>query len=409
MPKETPQIAVLVPTYDELGSTVDRSLYNIALRTQEVPHASFAVFVGVNGTDKQEEVARVQKLADSWSNEFADTPVTVCHYATKGKERAMNGLAKAASEHFGGQGADMHIGTDIKVYRTPGSFKTLIDEFSPALKQNSNPRYIGATILPYPIQIYEQYFPLNPEQRLFYTLLEIDKDAAVRSLFPKSHLRGGLYITGPWRQLTPDIADDFTITRKTRAEYGPDGVQLSDKAQGYVIPRQSFADYFAVRLKRVLPIEKTISEKLPDLNKGKDIPLPDEEQKQRLQALRKISPEKHALFMTKKALDQNVIFLANMINDPGEQLDTIQNKVLHSALGVPANMDLDTVTHYALYDPQLAAYSIINHYRTIIEALSIDPHSIEYGPREERYRGMLPLDYHPKIPEQSSVQSSSLL
>jgi len=70
---------------------------------------------------------------------------------------------------------------------------------------------------------------------------------------------------------------------------------------------------------------------------------------------------------------------------------------MQADLGLPddyafKHMSLDFVQELANESPALAAKVIICHYRPIVEALAVDPDSVSYGPREERFRGMLPLD-----------------
>ena len=80
MISERPVVAVLMPTSDELGSTINRSLYNVALRMRERPNTQWSLYVGVNGTGMLEDVAKVQTLVGSQRPTFGNIPVEVFHY-----------------------------------------------------------------------------------------------------------------------------------------------------------------------------------------------------------------------------------------------------------------------------------------------------------------------------------------
>jgi hypothetical protein len=386
-----PEVAVLMPTSDELGVTIDRSINNLGLRMAERPDVNWSLHIGVNGSNAGEEIAKVNAILASHDSLFDNVQVSVLRPMEKGKELIMNALAQDVAERRGVE-RQMHIATDLKVYRKPGSLAALIDEFSPAFRDGRNPRYLGGTILPYPIDEYKKFFTLSPEQRLFYTLLEIDKDPDVRSVFPKTHLRGGLYITGAWTELPTDVSDDFTISRRARKDYGEDAVQLTENAVGYVIPRQSFADFFAVRFKRTTPNLQKLEQNHPDLVGLEKVKLSDEETNIRLEALRAKHPEKYALYQTKQMLEEGADILCRNIDSASAIIDEMQED-----LGLPEDYDfkhmsLDFIQELANESPALAAKVIICHYRPIVEALAVDPDSVSYGPREERFRGMLPLD-----------------
>jgi hypothetical protein len=384
------KVAVLLPTYDELGSTIDLSLENIASQIYDVDGIAWALFIGVNGTSKLEEVARVLTLVNSYSQEYRGVTTSVSHYPEKGKENAMNHLATEARNFFG-ESPDLHIGTDLKVFRTQGAFQVLVEQFLPHNQKKENPRYLGGNVLPYPVEHYEKYHKLSPEQRLFYILLEIDKDPEVRALFPKTHLRGGLYVTGKWTPLYVDSPDDYTMTRRARLEYGEDAIQIAEDAVGYVIPRQSFADYFAVRLKRSVPAEEKLKNLHPELASVKEKSISRAEEEKRLRQLQEQSPSKHALYLVKKNLDRLVRELALNMAQATKMLNALEEKVSSQEVQMPREMNLENITQLALVSPELAAQHIVLYYRPIVESLVVDPHSISYGPREERYRGMLPV------------------
>jgi hypothetical protein len=192
--------------------------------------------------------------------------------------------------------------------------------------------------------------------------------------------------------LPTDVSDDFTISRRARKEHGEDAVQLTENAVGYVIPRQSFADFFAVRFKRTTPNLQILEQNHPDLVGLEKVKLSDEETIKRLDALRLAHPEKYALYQTKQMLEQCADILCRNIQNASEIIDHMQ-----ADLGLPddyafKHMSLDFVQELANESPALAAKVIICHYRPIVEALAVDPDSVSYGPREERFRGMLPLD-----------------
>lgn len=406
---EKPTIAILVPTYDELGKTIDRSIRNLLLRIQEIQQvwsgASIAFLIGVNGTKKLEEVAKVQTLIESHRRLINENVhVAVHHYTQAGKENAMNQLAKEAATYFArsGRKAEYHIGTDVKVYRAPGSLVTLIKEFSQARQTSELPRYLGGSVLPYPIDVYEQHYELSQEQRLFYTLLEIDKDPDILEILPKSHVRGGLYITGEWLDLYTDIPDDYQLHRRSEQNFGPGSTQISKKAVGYVIPRLSFADYFAVRLNRSIPAEENLRQTHPELNPVKESPIESENKKVQLEQLKKLHPEKAALFITKKKLDALCRELALQMDQANMKLSELTQEVhlnlsgelsKHAAaLTNQSGISIETVQELANYNPELAAKYIVVYYRAIVKALVVDKSSVKYGPREEQFRGMLPLD-----------------
>lgn len=390
--------AVLLPTYDELGLTLDRSILNMALRMKEVQDIAWIFLIGVNGTDSEEEVSKVKNLRDAHSGSF-NAKVEVHHYSAGGKENAMNQLARAARTHFGGW-PDFIIGTDAKVYRTPNSLSQLVQEF----REDDSLKIVGGSVLPYPIEIYREHFPLTKEQELFYTLLEIDKDEDVLEVFPKNHVRGGLYITsGEWQDLIVGIPDDFTLTRRARKEFGDESVKISKKATGYVIPRQSFADYFSVRFNRAMKHEENLVQSHPDLSGPKELPMSDEEKNIRYDQLNKIDPLKLSLLKTKKSMDSYVRNIINLINKSSQIHD--KTRAVESLMGEyedeiqsrgysldSIDMSLETIGKIALDNYEIAAKVIICHYKYIILSLATDPNSVTYGPREERFRGMLPLD-----------------
>lgn len=405
--REIETAAVLLPTHDELGSTIDRSILNLALRMKEVKDIAWVLLIGVNGTDKQEDVARVEHLVNSHAKDLSGIIVKVSHYVSKGKESAMNQLAEAARTIFDGGSPDVMIGTDVKVYRTPGSLNALISEFEPHYLNNENPRYLGASVLPYPIETYEKYFDIDDLQRLFYTLLEIDKHPIVQKYLPKTHLRGGLYITGEWSPLAIDAPDDYSISRDARLKHGLGAVQVSQEAVGYVIPRQSFADYFAVRVKRSIPAEEKIKKEHPEWANLRDLPMSEEERKHRLSLLQEEAPILYGLYLTKKELDKKCREIAQDLQSVEMYLEKISNYLKNNGIQIPDSMDLQMIEKLALEDPKGAAYLIIYYHRSIVQALALDINSIEYGPRQERYRGMLPLDLEEPIEDRATARTSA--
>ena len=54
-----PEVAVLMPTSDELGVTIDRSINNLGLRMAERPDVNWSLHIGVNGSNAGEEIAKV--------------------------------------------------------------------------------------------------------------------------------------------------------------------------------------------------------------------------------------------------------------------------------------------------------------------------------------------------------------
>jgi hypothetical protein len=389
--REIPRkLAVLVPSRNE-GLCLPQSIRNIQRRLAELPAGiEKRIFIGINGSGRaaEQEIQQARLAA----GDIGMVPsVEIIHVdspkGVRGKEATMNCLGREA----GLWGAEALVFSDAKVYRAPGSIRHLLQTFWPRHSRGENPRYLGATVLPYPIEVYQKVFPrMSATEAFYYRFFEIDKNPVILGAFPKTHLRGTFFITGSWEPIAEDVVDDFYINRSARYSYGHSAVALDPDALGFVIPRLSFEDHFAVRLFRTMPTERVLDQKYPHLVAVGKQHLRSRPEPRELFHVQKYFPGTLALYQAERAF---MHLERELIHDPqtvGMRLEEMKRR--SPFVERAGSVDPRKIWQMALADPTAAAEHLLSvNEKVIMRALSGE--EISYGPRVGKSRSLLPLDF----------------
>jgi len=291
--------------------------------------------------------------------------------------------------------AETLICTDVKIYRAPHSFVSLLDSFWPGYVKGMQAKFVGATVLPYPLAVYQKFFPdMTTEEIFYYQFLEIEKHPLLLQAAPKKHLRGTLFMTGAWNNIPEGVLDDFYINRFALHKYGEGSVVIDPNALGYVIPRQSFLDHFSAKAQRSIPGGIELDRRFPELAEAGQKHLRTRLGSQELEAVASTSPQLYALFRARK------IFLRlerELITGPDrapETLEQMSATLLETGLNPLTNpfFGMNHFTDLALDNPFNAAMALLIRHEADISRTLANGSNPLFGPRQARYRSLLPLD-----------------
>lgn len=400
--------AVIIPSSAELETTFQQGLSNLVNRMEEakslstnstIVDVSWMVCIGINGQSTIEDFQRVQFFINNFAKNNREVNF-FCHYfptqkGVRGKERAMNLLSKLAVENQRTSNLFL-FGTDVKVYREPNSLQLLLERVLEKAIQGDPRNFTGGNILPYKLEDYKKYLeyrklePITEEEEFYYEFFEIEKKPEILAVLPKNHFRGGLFASKSPISIPEDVYDDWSITRIEKAKHGPNSIDIVQSAIGRVIPRISILDFFGVRWLRSFPHEEYLKKHYPHWETKE----PSKEKVDKYLKIKEISLDLYNLLQAKDLLSNYArIFYDKFIvgsENPDLFFDQIANElrffkkftVLNKGNFLEATkIDIETAVKMLL----------LYHKNELLEVLR-DHSKISYGNRNEKVRGMIPLD-----------------